>query len=399
MELPYRRFGRTNLKMPVLSLGSMRFQQSWDELKFSEISRKEQNKVKNILNLANKFGFNHIETAKYYGTSEVQLGMGFKSTKNIPKIIQTKIPPNSDPKLFEGEILKSLEKLQVKKIDLLAIHGINLSEHLDQAVRDGGCISILKKFQKENLIGHIGFSTHGESSLIEKIISTNFFDYVNLHWYYINQTNSKVIDLAHKYDLGVFIISPTDKGGHLHTPSKKMLELCSPLHPIVFNDLFCLSNNNVHTISIGIAQEKDFDLHLEAVSLLPESDQYIPKILNNLKKESINSLGLEWYKSWDKNLPNWQNTPGGINIPVLLWLSNLIDSFDLEEFAKSRYQLLGNGSHWFPGNNANLLDVDVCESQLFKVLERHNKPKKVIKKLRVLKEKFGEKSLSRLSKN
>ncbi len=399
MELPCRRFGRTNLEIPVLSLGGMRFQKSWDELKFSEISLDDQRKVENILNLADKFGFNHIETAKYYGTSEIQLGMGFKSIKKIPKIIQTKIPPNHDPKLFEAELLKSFEKLQVKKIDLLAIHGINLPEHLHQAVKDGGCIDILKKFQKENLIGHVGFSTHGESSLIEKAISTNFFDYINLHWYFINQTNSKVIDLAHKYDLGVFIISPTDKGGHLHTPSTKMLELCSPLHPIVFNDLFCLRNKNIHTISVGIAKEEDFDLHLEAVSLLSESDHYIPKILNRLKKESINSLGLEWYQNWDKNLPNWQNTPGGINIPVLLWLSNLIDSFELEEFAKSRYQLLGNGGHWFPGNNANLLDIDVCEDQLFRVLERHIKPNKVIKKLRVLKEKFGEKSLSRLSKN
>ena len=132
---------------------------------------------------------------------------------------------------------------------------------------------------------------------------------------------------------------------------------------------------------------------------MSESDHYIPKILNRLQEESINSLGTEWYKSWDKNLPNWQNTPGGINIPVLLWLANLIDSLDLDEFAKSRYQLLGNGSHWFPGNNANLLDVDVCESQLLKVLKRHIKPNKVIKKLRVLKDKFGEKSLSRLSKN
>lgn len=399
MELPCRRFGRTNLNMPVLSLGGMRFQKSWDELKFSDISRKEQNKVENILNLANKFGFNHIETAKYYGTSEIQLGMGFKSMKIRPKIIQTKIPPNRDPKLFEAELLKSFEKLQLKKIDLLSIHGINTPEHLHQAVRDGGCIDILKKFQKENLIGYIGFSTHGESSLIEKAISTNFFDYINLHWYFINQTNSKLIELAHKYDLGVFIISPTDKGGHLHTPSTKILELCSPLHPIVFNDLFCLRNKNVHTISVGIAKEQDFNLHLEAVSLLSESDHYIPKILNRLQEESINSLGKEWYKNWDKNLPSWQNTPGGINIPVLLWLANLIDSFDLEEFAKSRYQLLGNGSHWFPGNNANLLDVDVYESQLLKVLERHIKPKKVIKILRVLKDKFGDKSLPRLSKN
>ena len=114
MSLPYRRFGRTNLNMPVLSLGGMRFQKSWEQLDFSEISLKEQKKVLNILNLANKYGLNHIETAKYYGTSEVQLGMGFKSINKIPRIIQTKIPPNSEVKIFEEELIQSFEKLQVK---------------------------------------------------------------------------------------------------------------------------------------------------------------------------------------------------------------------------------------------------------------------------------------------
>ena len=399
MKLLSRRFGRTNLQMPVLSLGGMRFQKTWDQLDFSEISSNEQKKVENILNLADKYGLNHIETAKYYGTSEVQLGMGFKKINKIPSILQTKIPPSSDPKIFERDLLASFEKLQVKKIDLLAIHGINLPEHLYYAARDGGCIDILKNFQQENLIGHIGFSTHGEASLIEKAISTNLFDYVNLHWYYINQANSKVIDLAHKYDLGVFIISPTDKGGHLHTPSTKMMELCRPLHPIVFNDLFCLRNEHVHTISVGVAEENDLNLHLEAVSLLPDSDQFIPEIINRLRQESINSLGIEWYKNWNKNLPNWNETPGGINIPVLLWLSNLIDSLDLEGFVRSRYQMLGNGSHWFPGNNANSLDVDVTESQLLKVLKCHLEPYKVLKKLRNLKEKFGERTTQRLSKD
>ena len=229
--MQYRRFGRTNLKIPILSLGGMRFQKSWDQLDFSEISHEEQNKVENILNLANKYGLSHVETAKYYGTSEVQLGIGFQNTQIIPNIIQTKIPPNSDPAIFEKDVLTSIEKLKVKKIDLLAIHGINTAEHLHESVRDGGCIDILRNFQKENLIGSIGFSTHGKSSLIEKAISTNLFDYVNLHWYFINQENTKVINLANKYDLGVFIISPTDKGGHLHTPSRKMLEFCKPLIP------------------------------------------------------------------------------------------------------------------------------------------------------------------------
>nr|WP_075488132.1 aldo/keto reductase [Prochlorococcus marinus] len=395
--MQYRRFGRTNLKVPILSLGGMRFQKSWDQLDFDEISYQEQNKLENILNLAKKYGLSHVETAKYYGTSELQLGMAFKNSEQIPNIIQTKIPPNSDPKIFQRDVMTSFEKLQVKKIDLLAIHGINTSELLYQAIRDGGCMDILKNLQKENLIGSIGFSTHGESSLIEKAISTNLFDYVNLHWYYINQENSKVINLANRYDLGVFIISPTDKGGHLHTPSKKMLELCSPLHPIVFNDLFCLRNKNVHTLSVGIAKETDFDLHLEAVSLLAESERYVPKIINRLRQESINTFGLEWYQNWNKNLPSWECTPGNINIPVLLWLSNLIDWLDMEGFAKARYQLLGNGSHWFPGCNANLIDVDVSERQLMEVLEGHINPKKVIKKLRNLKEKFGDNIGKRLS--
>ncbi len=294
--------------------------------------------------------------------------------------------------------MTSIEKLKVKRIDLLAIHGINTDEHLHHAIKDGGCVDILRNLQKENLIGSIGFSTHGKSSLIEKAISTNFFDYVNLHWYFINQENTKVINLAKKYDLGVFIISPTDKGGHLHTPSKKMLELCKPLHPIVFNDLFCLRNQNVHTLSVGIAKEADFDLHLEAVSLLSDSEKYVPKIINRLRQESINSLGLEWHQNWNRNLPSWENTPGNINIPVLLWLSNLIDWLDMEGFAKARYQLLGNGSHWFPGNNSNLLDTDVSEVKLLKVLEGHINPKKVIRKLRTLKEKFGGKVAKRLSK-
>ncbi len=396
--MQYRRFGRTNLKIPVLSLGGMRFQKSWDQLDFSEVSYEEQNKVENILDHARQYGLSHVETAKYYGTSEVQLGMCFKNTKKIPNIIQTKIPPNSDPEIFERDVLSSFEKLKVKKIDLLAIHGINTAEHLHQAIRDGGCIDILRNFQKENLIGSIGFSTHGKSSLIENAISTNLFDYVNLHWYFINQENTKVINLANKHDLGVFIISPTDKGGHLHTPSRKMLEFCKPLHPIVFNDLFCLRNQKVHTLSVGIAKETDFALHLEAVSLLSESEKYVPKIINKLRQESISSLGLEWHQNWNRNLPSWEYTPGNINIPVLLWLSNLIDWLGMEGYARARYQLLGNGSHWFPGFNANLLDVDVSEGQLLKVLEGHINPKKVIKKLRNLKEKFGDKSAKRLSR-
>lgn len=56
--------------------------------------------------------------------------------------------------------------------------------------------------------------------MIVRAIETNRFDYVNLHWYYINQLNWPAIAAAQERDMGVFIISPSDKGGHLHTPGK-----------------------------------------------------------------------------------------------------------------------------------------------------------------------------------
>tara|TARA_B100001029_G_C15033347_1_gene438497 strand:+ start:294 stop:1493 length:1200 start_codon:yes stop_codon:yes gene_type:complete len=399
MQIPKRRFGRTEIEMPVLSLGGMRFQKSWKELDESEITISEQNKLNNLIDMASAHGFEHVETARYYGTSELQLGYRIKNNGNPFNIIQTKIPPNNNVKIFEEELKTSFEKLGVNKINLLSIHGINTEEHLKQVLRENGCIEILKKWQKNNLIENIGFSTHGKSSLIEKAISSNAFDYVNLHWYFINQSNSNAIQLAKKYDLGVFIISPTDKGGHLHSPSEKLLNLCKPLHPIVFNDLFCLANENVHTLSVGISKESDFDYHLQAMDLLSEVEKYVPEIQRRLEKESMSTLGYEWYFNCFRNLPNWQNTPGKINIPVLIWLSNLFDAWDMSEFVKSRYQLLGNANHWFPGNNSNELDINVSEKELLDSIKNHIEPAKVISKLRSLKQKFGSQAVKRLSES
>ena len=363
-----RRFGRTELPIPVLSLGGMRFQQSWTDLPAGEISSDSQFNLEATLQRATELGLHHVETARHYGSSERQLGWALPTAPDPRRILQSKVPPREDPDAFEAELALSFERLDCQRLDLLAIHGINLPEHLEQTLRPGGCMEVVRRWQADGLIGHVGFSTHGPTDVIVASCDSGAFDYMNVHWYYIRQDNGPALDAAQRQDMGVFIISPTDKGGHLHTPSDRLLELCAPLHPIVFNDLFCLRDPRVHTISVGASRPSDLDRHLEAVQRLPDAAELIGPVHARLQAAALSSLGADWLSSWSVGLPSWQQTPGQINLPVLLWLHNLLEAWDLEQYARARYRLLGQGGHWFPGANADPLDADVSEQDLSAVL-------------------------------
>lgn len=395
--IPRRRFGRTGLAMPVLSLGGMRFQQSWSDLEASAITPASQATLKAILEAAVARGLHHLETARHYGTSERQLGALLPAVPDPDRLLQTKVPPQADASAFEAELELSLERLDVQRVDLLAIHGLNRADHLEQTLRPGGCLEVARRWQRQGRVGAVGFSSHAPLPVLLEAIHSDAFDFVNLHWYYIRQDNRPAIEAARAHDMGVFVISPTDKGGHLHSPSDRLLELCDPLHPIVFNDLFCLSQPGLHTISVGAARPEDLDLHLEAVARLPEAASLLPPIQARLEQARRQALGDDWLASWSVGLPAWQQTPGGINLPVLLWLYNLVQAWDLLGFARARYGLLGQGSHWFPGASAEALDHTVPEADLRAVLAGSPWRDQIPERLRELRQRVGGEAVQRLS--
>jgi predicted aldo/keto reductase-like oxidoreductase len=394
--IPTRRFGRTGLAMPVFSLGGMRFQQSWSDVPEEGIAAEGQANLRAILEAAMAAGLHHIETAHGYGSSERQLGLLLPRVRDPQRILQTKVEPCADPEAFEATLRGSLERLRLERVDLLAIHGINTVEGLEQTLRPGGCLDRARRWQQEGRVGAVGFSSHAPLPLLQEAIESDRFDYVNLHWYLIRQDNQAAIEAATARDMGVFLISPTDKGGHWHSPSERLRTLCDPLPPIVFHDLFCLSAPGVHTLSLGAARPSDLDLHLQAVALLSQADALVPPILERLEAARSEALGAAWLASWGQGLPDWQDTPGQINLPVLLWLYNLLEAWDLESFARARYRLLGNGGHWFPGQNADALDGAVSEAEL-RVALRHSPWADVIPdRLRQLRARLAGEALRRL---
>ena len=394
--LPTRRFGRTGLAMPVLSLGGMRFQQSWSDLPAEDIQDGSQARLEELLRAAVAAGFHHIETARGYGTSERQLGALLPRVPDGKRILQTKVSPDPDPARFEDQLAISLERLAVERVDLLSLHGINTAELLEQTLRPGGCLEVVRRWQAEGRIGHVGFSTHAPLPVILEAIASDAFSYINLHWYYVRQDNSPALEAARAHDMGVFLISPTDKGGHLHTPSERLVELCAPHHPIVVNDLFCLSHPAVHTLSVGASCPGDLDLHLQAVALLEQAPTLLPPILERLEGARLEALGAPWLASWREGLPPWEQTPGHINLPVLLWLHNLLAAWDMEGYCRDRYRLLGHGGHWFPGENADALDGTVSEADLLAVLEGSPWAERIPDVLRMLRERLGGEARRRL---
>ena len=362
--MKFRRFGRTQLQIPVFSCGGMRYQQSWADLPWNEVLKEGQANVEATLARSIELGINHIETARGYGSSEMQLGPILAQYPREKLILQTKVMPKPSAAEFLETFEISMAYLKQEYVDLLSIHGINNRVHLQETLRKGGCLEVCRQLQREGRVRHVGFSTHATPDIISEAIRSDEFDYVNLHWYFVNDLNRVCIAEAAQRDMGVFIISPNDKGGKLYLELPKMRSLCAPLTPMQFNDLYCLSRPEVHTLSLGAARPSDFDEHIAGLALYERAAEVTESINQCLRNEMDRTLGAEWCRRWWVGLPEFIDVPGEVNIVEILRIWTYAKPLELTEWAKFRYNMLGNADHWFPGEHCEKIDWEKLDAVL-----------------------------------
>ncbi|MCU4174362.1 aldo/keto reductase [Carboxylicivirga sp. N1Y90] len=342
--MEYRRFGKTNKHISTITLGGMRFKQVWEEPRH-EIPRATQDHCNQIVDLAIKNGINHFETAYGYMKSETVFGRTLNDELNIDRSSYYLMSKGNSATANEMRKLvdTQLKTLKTDYLDFYGWHGINTDEIISSACKTGGPVEALLKMKEEGIIKHVGFSTHAPLEVIEKAISTDLFEFVNLHYYYFYQRNEAAVALAKEKDMGVFIISPNDKGGQLYKAPEKIRETIPHSTPIQWNARFCLSNPAVHTLSFGMT---DIEHFTEMKGIFPS---HTP--LNKPDKESkikldemVNDDPYAFYDGYDSD-PSITE----MNIPLLLHWRKLWKCYNLLDFARYRYKELKTPNHWVPG--------------------------------------------------
>ena len=344
--MQYRRFGRTEKMLSVITLGGMRYTHGWESPR-DQVPAETIAECVTMTQMALDAGINHIETAHGYGKSEYCYGQVLNQELRVPRDrynLMTKGGPMS-PEDVRRSIDEQLKGLQTDHIDLYGWHGINNRETLN-AVLKSGAIEELLKLKAEGVIGDVGFSTHGPLDVVMDALATGLFSFVNLHYYYFYQRLAGAVAYAASKDIGVFIISPNDKGGQLFNPPPLLSNLCAPLTPIQFNARWCLRTPAVQTLTFGMTRPEHVR---EALGVMPVS---VPFTANELAIQIglDNRLANDPVSAWE----GWEclGDPSDINIPEVLRFRRLWKCFDMRGFAEYRYNMLETKGHWFPGSFA-----------------------------------------------
>lgn len=335
----YRRFGKTELRFSLLSLGTMRFA--------------SPEAAAAVITAAVDRGINHLETAPAYGPSERYVGQSLVSLRDKPErlpahiALTTKLTPTLTAEAVHRAIDGSLARLQVNCIDCLAIHGLNTQAHLDWV--EAHMLGAIAQAQRDGRVKHLGFSTHGPLAVILEAIATGAFAFVNLHYSYFFQRNAPAIAAAAEQDMGIFIISPGDKAGMLYTPPERLKSLCAPFDPLLLNYRWLLSDPRITTLSIGPAVPSELDWPLQIADLDGPLTAEEQAAIDQLTATQQSALGAERCAQCYQCLP----CPEAIQIPEVLRLRNLALAYGMTAYGQYRYGMFENAGHWFPGSRGD----------------------------------------------
>lgn len=146
-----RPFGKTGVKLPILSFGAQRIVDSHGCTETEAVR---------ILNYALDHGIRYFDTAWVYsaGQSETRVGLVAKHRRR-EMWIATKVRAR-DRDEATRQIHQSLERLQTDYVDEIRLHNIYDFVELDKVMGPGGALEAVLRARDEGLVRYVSISGH-----------------------------------------------------------------------------------------------------------------------------------------------------------------------------------------------------------------------------------------------
>lgn len=165
--IPTTKLGKTGVTIPRLILGAG-----------SRFMAIDEDKGLEILEYALANGLYYWDTANTYTRqdqfSETRLGKILKSRRK-EVFLATKVAERSADKAKQA-IEDSLKRLQTDYVDLYQIHSVTTEEEVHQFGAKEGVLPVLRKYQEEGVIKHIGFTGHTSANAMKLAAELYDFD-------------------------------------------------------------------------------------------------------------------------------------------------------------------------------------------------------------------------------
>jgi predicted aldo/keto reductase-like oxidoreductase len=145
--IPKQKFGSTSHMSTVTLFGAY------------AVAHATQEEADETLNVLQKYGVNHIDTARSYGESEVRVGSWMKRHRSS-FFLATKTGKRTFVEA-KAELGESLGRLQVKNVDILQLHNLVHPDDWDTAFGESGALRAAVEARDQGLTRFIGVTGHG----------------------------------------------------------------------------------------------------------------------------------------------------------------------------------------------------------------------------------------------
>jgi aryl-alcohol dehydrogenase-like predicted oxidoreductase len=260
-----------------------------------KISIEESHK---ILSKANLSGIGTLDTAEAYGDAHQVIGQFHRNQPGYKFKIVTKVPHNIEASSFENKVKKYLEDLEVKYLEVLMFHSF------ESFINNPKAINVLVDLKLKGYINHIGVSVYTnyqmEYLLNEDEISVvqlpfNLLDNFTIRGNLIKQlkVKGKIIHTRSAFLQGLFFKNCNNENKivqklHSQLELLKQIALKSNCSMEELALSYCLQQDNIDNVIIGVDSINQLDANLEASNYMIGEE--IMQKVNTIRVEDLDLL-------------------------------------------------------------------------------------------------------------